>query len=67
MNKIKAAWALPCFLLAGNASASIIISEVVEGTSYNKAIEIANVGDQAITLDGYLLQKPEFNSELRHS
>ncbi|PMO57306.1 hypothetical protein BCT07_12590 [Vibrio breoganii] len=57
MNKIKAAWALPCFLLAGNASASIIISEVVEGTSYNKAIEIANVGDQAITLDGYLLQK----------
>lgn len=43
MKKFNIAWTLPCFLLAGNASANIIISEVVEGSSYNKAIEIANV------------------------
>ncbi|GAM64264.1 extracellular deoxyribonuclease xds [Vibrio ishigakensis] len=57
MKKFNIAWTLPCFLLAGNASANIIISEVVEGSSYNKAIEIANVGDQTITLNGYKLQK----------
>lgn len=57
MKKFNIAWTLPCFLLAGNASANIIISEVVEGSSYNKAIEIANVGYQTITLNGYKLQK----------
>lgn len=57
MNKFKVAWTLPCFLLAGTAQADIIISEVVEGTGYNKAIELANVSNQPITLDGYMLQK----------
>ncbi|CAM4311259.1 ExeM/NucH family extracellular endonuclease [Vibrio neonatus] len=57
MNKIKMAWTLPCLLAAGGANANIIISEVVEGSGNNKAIEIANIGDSAVTLDGYLLQK----------
>ncbi|CAM2919560.1 ExeM/NucH family extracellular endonuclease [Vibrio rarus] len=57
MNKIKMAWSLPCFLLASSANANIIISEVIEGSSHNKAIEIANVGESAVNLDGYVLQK----------
>ncbi|GAM71512.1 extracellular deoxyribonuclease xds [Vibrio sp. JCM 19236] len=57
MHKFKIAWTLPCFLLAGNASADIIISEIVRGSSYNKAIEIANVGQTRITLNGYVLQQ----------
>ncbi|MEH6453608.1 MAG: ExeM/NucH family extracellular endonuclease [Psychromonas sp.] len=39
------------------AQADIIISEYVEGGSYNKAIEIANTGTAAVTLDGYALAK----------
>ncbi|GAD80864.1 ExeM/NucH family extracellular endonuclease [Vibrio ezurae] len=57
MNKIRMAWTLPCLLAAGGANANIIISEVVEGSGFNKAIEIANIGDSTVTLDGYLLQK----------
>lgn len=43
-------------------SADIYISEVVEGTSNNKAIEIANNGDVAVTLTGF-----ELASEFRSS
>jgi predicted extracellular nuclease len=39
------------------AQADIIITEYVEGGSYNKAIEIANTGEQSVTLDGYALAK----------
>ncbi|MGJ8521674.1 hypothetical protein R84981_000335 [Carnimonas sp. R-84981] len=40
-----------------NASASnqLIISEYVEGSGYNKAIEITNIGDSALALDGVTL------------
>lgn len=62
MKKLNTALVVPCILLAGNASAEIIISEVIEGSSYNKAIEIANVSDQRVTLTGYKLQK-QTNSE----
>ncbi len=37
------------------AQADILISEYVEGSGYNKAIEIANTGDQAETLTGYAI------------
>ncbi|PKG37658.1 ExeM/NucH family extracellular endonuclease [Psychromonas sp. Urea-02u-13] len=43
--------------LSLSAQADIIISEYVEGGSYNKAIEIANTGEQSVTLDGYALAK----------
>lgn len=43
--------------LSLGAQADIIISEYVEGGSYNKAIEIANTGTEAVTLDGYALAK----------
>ncbi|MGR5118156.1 ExeM/NucH family extracellular endonuclease [Vibrio astriarenae] len=43
-------------LLSSHAIADIIISEVVEGTGYHKAIEIGNVGDSTVTLNGYQLQ-----------
>ncbi len=43
--------------LSGVAHADIILSQYVEGGSYNKAIEIANTGDSAVTLTGYELAK----------
>ncbi|MEZ8320942.1 ExeM/NucH family extracellular endonuclease [Vibrio splendidus] len=44
-------------VFAASASAEIIISQYVEGGSYNKAIEIANTGDSAVSLDGFSLAK----------
>ncbi|GLO63305.1 nuclease [Vibrio sp. MACH09] len=43
--------------LTAPAMADIIISEYVEGSGYNKAIEIANTGDTAQSLDAYTLAK----------
>ncbi|MGR2664698.1 ExeM/NucH family extracellular endonuclease [Vibrio campbellii] len=43
--------------LSANANAEIILSQYVEGGSYNKAVEIANTGDAAVTLTGYELAK----------
>lgn len=43
--------------LSANANAEIIISQYVEGGAYNKAVEIANTGDTAVTLTGYELAK----------
>ncbi|GAA5645644.1 ExeM/NucH family extracellular endonuclease [Vibrio proteolyticus] len=43
--------------LAMPAAADILLSQYVEGGSYNKAIEIANTGDEAVSLDGYRLAK----------
>ena len=40
-----------------SAQADILISEYVEGSSYNKAIEIANTGDTAVQLSGYQLAR----------
>lgn len=43
--------------LSSPVMADIIISQYVEGSSFNKAIEIANTGDQAVSLTGYELVK----------
>ncbi|HHF3071832.1 TPA: ExeM/NucH family extracellular endonuclease [Vibrio diabolicus] len=43
--------------LSANANAEIIISQYVEGGAYNKAVEIADTGDTAVTLTGYELAK----------
>ena len=42
-------------VIAPSVYANVVISEVVEGSASNKAIEVANVGSSAITLDGYNL------------
>jgi len=39
------------------AHADILISEYIEGSSFNKAIEIANTGNELVTLIGYELAK----------
>jgi predicted extracellular nuclease len=41
--------------LSFGAQADIIISEYIEGSSSNKAVEIANTGTEAVTLAGYKL------------
>ncbi|MBL4261563.1 ExeM/NucH family extracellular endonuclease [Vibrio fluvialis] len=41
--------------LSAPARAEIVLSQYVEGSSYNKAIEIANTGDASVSLDGYSL------------
>ena len=45
--------ALTGMLLAGSASADIIISQYYEGASNNKWIELANTGSSSLTLTGY--------------
>ncbi|WP_427981689.1 ExeM/NucH family extracellular endonuclease [Agarivorans sp.] len=47
--------AIMAALLPVISHADIYISEVVEGSGYNKAIEIANNGSSAVTLTGYQL------------
>ncbi|WP_311197281.1 ExeM/NucH family extracellular endonuclease [Vibrio sp. SS-MA-C1-2] len=39
------------------AYADVIISQYIEGASYNKAIEIVNTGDEAVSLDNFILAK----------
>ncbi|MDW6005329.1 ExeM/NucH family extracellular endonuclease [Vibrio mangrovi] len=43
--------------LSLSAHADIILSQYVEGSGLNKAIEIANTGDASVSLDGYALAK----------
>jgi len=40
-----------------SVSAEIFISQYVEGSRYNKAVEIANTSADPVTLDGYILAK----------
>ncbi|GGB19881.1 ExeM/NucH family extracellular endonuclease [Agarivorans gilvus] len=54
--------AIMAALLPVVSHADIYISEVVEGSSNNKAIEIANNGSSAVTLDGYKLASEYRNS-----
>ena len=42
---------------AAPAAADIVLSQYVEGGSFNKAIEIANTSDAAVSLDGFQLAK----------
>ncbi|MFA0439395.1 nuclease [Vibrio sp. 10N.286.49.C2] len=43
--------------LAGGASAEVFLSQYVEGSSFNKAIEVANSSDVAVSLTDYQLAK----------
>lgn len=43
--------------LAVSAQAEIIISQYVEGSSFNKAIEIANTSNASVSLDNFILAK----------
>ncbi len=44
-------------LMAMSAHAEIVISQYVEGSSYNKAVEIANTGSETVTLNGYSIAR----------
>lgn len=44
-------------VVASTASAELIISQYVEGSSYNKAVEIYNAGTEEISLSDYKLVK----------
>ena len=44
-------------MMASSASADLIISEYVEGSSFNKALELYNTGDAAVDLSNYQLVK----------
>jgi len=51
MNAVAAATALVLGGLSTAANANLVITEYIEGSSNNKAIEISNVGGSAIDLD----------------
>lgn len=51
---------LAILVMAAAANANILISEYVEGTSYNKALELYNNSDSAVSLAGYVI-KPYHN------
>lgn len=44
-------------VLAAPASGALFISQYVEGSGFNKTIELANSGESEISLDGYRLAK----------
>ncbi|MFB9136481.1 ExeM/NucH family extracellular endonuclease [Vibrio olivae] len=44
-------------MMAMSAHAEIVISQYVEGSSYNKAVEIANTGSETVTLNGYSIAR----------
>ena len=54
MNKSLLAAGI-AFALSAPTQADIFISEIIEGSSYNKAVEIANTGSSAVTLTNYSL------------
>ena len=54
-NKLTAVSMAVAGALSCAANADVIISEYVEGSSYNKAIELYNAGDSVADLDGYQL------------
>ncbi|MEZ9230162.1 ExeM/NucH family extracellular endonuclease [Vibrio amylolyticus] len=43
--------------VATPALSEVVISQYIEGSSYNKALEIANTGDIAVSLDNFQLAK----------
>ena len=51
MNAVAAATALVLGTLSTAANANLVITEYIEGSSNNKAIEISNVGSSSIDLD----------------
>ncbi|WP_084643957.1 endonuclease [Ferrimonas futtsuensis] len=51
MNAVAAATALVLGTLSTAANANLVITEYVEGSSSNKALEISNVGNSTINLD----------------
>ncbi|MGS0730656.1 hypothetical protein ACVBKF_30935, partial [Shewanella sp. 0m-11] len=51
MNAVAAATAMVLGTLSTAANANLVITEYVEGSSNNKALEISNVGSSSIDLD----------------
>ncbi len=50
-------WVLAGILMTGGVHANILISEYVEGSGYNKALELYNGGADTVSLEGYSLER----------
>jgi len=50
-------WVIAGTLMAGGVHADVLISEYVEGGGFNKALELYNGGADAVSLDGYVLER----------
>jgi len=50
-------WVIAGGLLAGGVHADVLISEYVEGSGFNKALELYNGGADTVSLDGYRLER----------
>ena len=51
--KVALVWALG----SSAATAEVLISQYYEGSSFNKWIELTNTGEEAVSLDGYVLTR----------
>jgi hypothetical protein len=56
MKRHNLAIALSALLVSGTASAELFLSEHIEGSSNNKALEIFNPGDTAVDLSTYTIE-----------
>lgn len=50
-------WVLAGILMTGSVHANVLISEYVEGSGHNKALELYNGGADTVSLDGYSLER----------
>ena len=50
-------WVIAGTLVAGGVHADVLISEYVEGSGFNKALELYNGGADTVSLDGYRLER----------
>lgn len=50
-------WVIAGTLMAGGVHADVLISEYVEGSGFNKALELYNGGADTVSLDGYVLER----------
>ncbi len=50
-------WVIAGTLMAGGVHADVLISEYVEGSGFNKALELYNGGADTVSLDGYRLER----------
>ncbi len=55
LNKLTAVYVAVTSALSCAAHADVIISEYVEGSGHNKAVELVNTGDSAVNLKDYQL------------
>ena len=50
-------WVIAGTLMTGGVHADVLIREYVEGSGFNKALELYNGGADTVSLDGYVLER----------